>query len=382
MQLLKNRFLFAPFLLLCVLFGLDKLFWIETVRQQTQLWNKIEPAIYESRLSLFRQLQDHYPKLRNNKQKLGVILGTSRAGEFDSKHFARFVPDSQTYNFSAPLAGPAYHDYWLEQLLGAGIKPDFVIVEADPVLFSPASMRYPLAYSFDFAFVWQYLDFRRAKPPNPSDFKSVWNTRGSGFTFDEAETFWLKQTFALYKYPPNLKAYKKNRTVVNPFTGMTGHGARGHFASLIANANEQNLGGIPNVLLETRSEAEIASKAIEDARVHLYNYAASHTQTIFFKKLLSQLAQQGIRTIVYWPLAPRPYRAIMEELGLVADMQAMIRKELSHLEAQHPQARLYFVDPNGAAEIRCRHFRDSHHLSGRCYDQLTDYLLKTARVSR
>ena len=92
-----------------IVYAVDKIFYITWVQENTVHWQKIEPLFYESRGDLYERLRTQYPERSAAGQKLGLILGTSRAGEFDQNYIASRVPDSYTFNFSAPFSCPAFH---------------------------------------------------------------------------------------------------------------------------------------------------------------------------------------------------------------------------------------------------------------------------------
>ena len=374
MDLIKNKFLFIPLVLFSLVFGLDKIFFLESVREYTQHWQKIEQPFYHSRKDLFHQLKEEYPSRVQADEKLGVIFGTSRAGEFDFKEIAKNRPGTYTYNFSAPLACPAYHYYWMDKIDNAKMKIDFAVVEVDPVLFHPLSVKYSLAYSYDYKFMLDNVDLGRERPRDPGNIRQVWKLPGTGFSFDEAETYFLKSFFALYKYPPDPKNISRNQDV-NLFLGKSGIEFRRGMLEGIQKANKLNLGGIPNPLVTQESDEVIAKKAVVDARTHLLNYRPAHTQVIFFKKLLRKLAAQGSEVVLYWPLAPRPYRNIMEREGLVKTLQGLIHEEIALIKKDYPKASIKLMDLDKSRTMDCRFFVDSHHLSGKCYNKLTKHLL-------
>ena len=130
-----------------------------------------------------------------------------------------------------------------KKIIKNDIQPDFALVEVDPVLFSTIAIKYSIAYSYDFPFMFQNTEIGRKKPRNPLNIKEVLNLPGNGFSADELETFLLKNLFALYKYPPNFRAIKKNKEVVDIFSGITGLEHRKTLIKFIATTNKENLEG-------------------------------------------------------------------------------------------------------------------------------------------
>ena len=399
MDLLKNRFLFYPLLFLAGAFCLDKIFLLPEVREYTRLWNQIEAPLYATRSDLLEQLKRDYPARQAKGERLGLILGTSRAAEFNSAEIARYVPNSYTYNFSAPLAASSYHFYWLEKILEAGIKPRFVILEADPMVFHPISIGYSLAYSYDRDFVFSNYDFNRPRLRGSKDInkaiEEAFRLQGRGFSFDETETFILKNLFALYKYPIQTAALRKNGKKLTmpavekdgklvPVTpdskwsqtiNLTGREFRRWMLKRLNDVNRNNLGGIPNMLLFAVPPRELEERSRADAKKYLSAYKPAPTQIIFFKRILATLARHNVKTVIYWPLVTPLYRKEMEKKGLVTGFQVPIRKEIQRLETKHKNVWIRLKDPDKSPELTCRSFVDSNHLSGRCYNELTSYLL-------
>ena len=74
-------------------------------------------------------------------------------------------------------------------------------------------------------------------------------------------------------------------------------------------------------------------------------------------------------------MAPPPYRKVMEEVGLVKALQDFIKMEISLLKIKFPKSNIKLIDLDKSPAMKCRLFLDSHHLLGKCYNELTDHLL-------
>ncbi len=380
MEILKNKYLLVPLLIFTIVFAADKIFRLPVVLEYTVFWQKVEPDFYESRNWLFDQLRQEYPDRTASGQKLGVIFGTSRAGEFSTDYFARKIPGSYTYNFSAPLACPAFHYYFLSRMLDAGIRPDFVLIEADPVLFSSGAVDYSLSYSYDPVFVFRNTDYNRTAPAN------IWDAEGRGFSFDEAETYFLKQTFALYKFPLDINNVSENMrtiTLPHPTEGLKTYQVSEFKKSVlnsIRSANKSNLGGIPNLIYFTVPPQMMEQDAENLANRHLAGFTPSQTQIQFFKKLIRALSYNNIRTIVYWPVVSEPLRRRMEKLRLMETFQKPLEQYLASEAKANPEFRAQFSDPYLDPALKCRQFQDATHLSGACFFELTDRILKDFKL--
>ncbi len=380
MQLFKQRYLAAPLLILGVAFLFDKIFALPSVQRYTVIWKKVEPPFYKSRYDLFRQLQERYPDYRSQRKRLGLILGTSRSAEFSPGTIARALPDSVTYNFSAPFACPSFHYYWLKRILDAGLELSFVMVEADPVVFSPRSINYSLAYSYDTSFVLSHTDLGRTMP------RQAWEAEGRGFSFDEAETYLLKNLFALYRYPLNFSTISENRkeiTLPDPdkgFVTFRGMDFREKMLETVRQANRENLGGIPNPLHFTVPEERMEQDARESFQ-HLQfdEFEPEVTQIIFFKKLVRELARRNIPLVLYWPVSTPPFYRILEEHDVNSTIRGPMTEFLEKTRSKYPGARISLMRLQNDPRLTCRAFIDSYHLSGSCYDQLTRLLFSGFR---
>src|SRR5690606_11083510 len=120
---------------------------------------------------------------KQNHEEIALVLGSSRSGEFSYKDIKKEFSNTVTYNFSAPLAGPAFHYYWLERIVSIHPNLKFVILEIDPIMFSRNSLTYTLNYSLDHQFVWDNSGFL------PIRYSDPWKSESNGFNWDEVETF-------------------------------------------------------------------------------------------------------------------------------------------------------------------------------------------------
>ncbi|MBE7440671.1 MAG: DUF1574 family protein [Spirochaetales bacterium] len=361
----KNKpYLFLPLLSFALIFSLDKLLLCPAVQERTVLWKKIEPPFYASREDLAAQLA-------TETESAGLILGSSRAGEFSSDWIARHSPVKRTYNFSAPLTCPAYHYYWLDRILKGGHRPAFVILEADLLLFSEGAMDYALNYSFDPLFVLRHTDVLERQGAG-------FALQGRGFTFDEAETFFLKYFFALYRFPLDAKALRENgqEIFLPDGTYRSGRELRGELNRLIERVNREKLGGIPNPLQFNVPEDAMAEDARRLADRHL-SRPPSPTQILFFKRIVEALRQEKIPLVVYWPLVSEPLDRLQRQAR--PDFQNELKQYLTSLQTNDWQPA--FLDPNPDPRIRCRSFVDSSHLSGKCFDEITLQLLAALRLA-
>lgn len=374
MDLIKHKFLWLPALGFAAIFLIDKAFFLPAITDHTVHWQKIEPAFYESRHLLFEQLKKEYPERAARGEKLGLILGTSRAGEFEQEDVAKLIPRSYTYNFSAPFSSPVFYAYWIERILEAGIEPAFVIFESDPVVLTDQAMEFSMQYSLDGRFVWDHTEMFRRIPPDP------WEAEGPGFSFDEAESYAAAQLFGLHKYPLKLDSIIANNKelegmgILVPFSSPIEY--RDYIKKILVLANERKLGGIPNPMLAQKLPQEMLDDAEEKSKIFLKDFKISPTQVMFVKNTLRTLAARKIPVVVYWPISTREYFAKAQEFKITTEVQKPLRKVIQEINDTHAGSHIRLYDPNPDTRMSCRSFYDSHHLSGACFPELTRLIVE------
>lgn len=387
MDLFKNKYLWSPFLIFSLVFLLDKIAFIPVVKKHLVAYNKIEPLLYESREELFQQLitRDYPTRTKLNGEKLGLILGTSRSSEFDPPIIAQTVPNSYTYNFSAPFASPVYYYYWLYKLQKAGIKPDFVLVEADAAVFTSHAIDYQLAYSLDNEFVWKHIDLDRPR------LKDRWQQVGRGLSITNAETYFLKQLFGFYKFPLKVQNIQKNlqEQVFVDFQGNLEMIQRSQyqdkFLPFIQKVNSIKLGGIPNThgvqpLTGERMRKDTRTTVNRD----LLGFKPDPTQVIFFRNLMTELARLNIPAIVYVPVVSDTLRQYKkdnaEKLKLEERFYKPFYRLIQNIINNHKKANIKILDLNEDARMDCRKFQDAYHLGGECFPRLSQLLFSSLPV--
>lgn len=359
MNSLLHRAVIVPLLLFAALFAFDKIFYLKPVRDRVLLYKKVEPDMYDSRRDLLKQLIADYPENRQQGRKLGIILGSSRSAAFDTRSIEKVLPGTVTYNFSVPMGGIAHAYYYAYLLHKNDIRPSFIMLEADIVNFSQPSLSFALSYDFDPLFVLEHTNF--FDPDDPET---------GGFRPDEADTFFLKYLFALYRYPLDPKNIIENYKIM-PGTNQRQLEFRKQHQKMLVLANRKNLGGIPNPL-EIEATEEDLEKDARMVRDRVLGNSISQTQLLLFKRLLALARKEKIPLLVYRPVVSYPFAKILENMD-ASFQERVIRSSVEKTEG------VFYVDPEAERPLRCRAFVDALHLSGVCYPELTDRLFKPMR---
>lgn len=360
-----------PLVLAFLLFCLDKLFFLPVVVENTYSWKKIERKFYELKEDLFEVMLAEAKK--NPKKQIGLILGSSRSGEFDSEMLEEFFPETNSFNYAAPFGPPSFQSYWLERVLETKLPIRYVLIEVDPLLFARASIDYSLNGSYDPIYVIQNIDIFRTRTKDP------WQTNAEGFSVDEVEVYFLKKLFALYKYPLDPTAIKANNKEIEigffpgMTAGITGKEHKRGYIDKIKHVNRVKFGALPNEIKFANMDVFLERDAEAMYNQYLRGQSLSATQIYFFKRMLQKLDGTGIPVIVYFPVVSDPLRKRMLTGGLLETFNAEIRKEVE-IVSKHPNSKFYVVDPNTDPNWKCKDFVDSLHLSGACFPNLLPIL--------
>lgn len=377
MEWKKRPYLIWPLILLAIAFCLDKVVLIPSVREIVLPWDKFEPMIYESRFDLLKKLKSDLPELEEQGRRPGLILGSSRSAEFAPEVIGRYLPGTEAYNFSTPLGSPLFHYYMLDQALQEGIRPAYVLLELDPLLLSDKSMAYTLSYSLDSDFVLSHLDLDRERP------FYVYDVKDAGLSFDEAEVFFLKRAFALYRFPVDLTEIKENLEEVtyiegNQVISRPKYDFRNEMRKLTETAIREKNGGIPNPLFFQVDAARMEEDARAIMELHFSNPQPAQTQVQFLKKILERLREEEIPLLIYWPIVSPSLQSMLEDATIQGPdgkekLLAFHRRGLDQIieEERRKGARIVVAGPEVWSDLECRAFVDATHLSGACFDELS-----------
>ena len=340
---MKNKkFLLYPLVLFLFLFVLDKIFLIDKVRSYIK--SDFTYIYYETREDLFEML-----KKRKSDKKLMIILGSSRLLYFESKDLEEFYPNWDIYNFSSAVTTPAYYYYYLEKILDAGIKPDFVLLESDPNQFNantPIFKKSNLTYSFDLPFVLKYM-----------------NVFGKDYV-----SFYLgKYFFASSKNKPNLDiAIKRLTDPRYEIIAKEGYKIReillqskGHSKSLVENFVERDFG-----LLQATSQRTIDWL--------FSSYKDSEMQYIFYEMIQQKLSQNKIKTVIVWPQSSLPMQDLMRKSEKVGKKIEGWFGRVNSISAKYG----YSVrDMDATDDYYCNSFVDGGHIAKDCYHPFMRYVM-------
>lgn len=338
----NKKFLLYPLALFFILFAFDKVFLLDKVRSYVK--SDFTYIYYETREDLFEML-----KKRKSDKKLMIILGSSRLLYFDSKDLEQFYPNWDIYNFSSAVTTPAYYYYYLEKILDAGIKPDFVLLESDPNQFNsntPIFRNSNLTYSFDLPFIVKYANL---------------------FGKDYVSFYLGKYFFASSKNKPHLDtAFKRLTDPKYKIIAKEGHKikdilleSKGSSKSLVENYVERDFG-----ILQATSQRTIDWL--------FSSYKDSEMQYAFYEKILQRLSDAKIKTVIVWPQSSLPMQDLMRKSEKVGKKVDAWYKKVNSISAKYG---FNVRDMDNTEDYYCNSFVDGGHIAKDCYHPFMRYAM-------
>jgi hypothetical protein len=295
------------------------------------------------------------------RAKTLLVLGSSRLLYFDYARFDRNFPDWEMFNFSAPVTAPAYYLYILERVLERGVRPDYIVLEADPFQFndgSDAFRRSNLGFSFDTAFILKYfLRFKR----------------------DEVSYFFARNLFASYRYPPD-PVNIRNR-LKNPNHPMM------LAVPVLDTYQRANRGAGKNVIpRDSWFERDFSTLELSAKRTlrWLYgNYRLSEGQFYFLGRILERAKAEGIPVTLIRPQVSRP---MTHMLRTMPEYATRIDVWESRIDAMVRDYGVTYLDLDRRPDYYCNSFVDSSHMAMDCYHPMLVLVMRQyrelARASR
>lgn len=340
--MLKNKFLFYPIILMGILFTLDKVFLLESVKKYIK--TDFTYIYYESRDDVFNLIVND-PEIKKRDKKFMVILGSSRLLYFDMQEMKDFYPDWIIYNLSSAVTTPAYYYYYLEKLIDNGIYPDYVLLESDPNQFnanSPVFKGSNLTYSFDTSFV-----LRNALV----------------FGKDNVSFYLGKKLFAIGKNKPYLdtaiKRYKDpNFISISAMQDLTKDFLlqnKGNAISLVDFYVEKNYAMLTATSQRTLDWVYVA-------------YNPSEMQYTFYEKILQKLKENKITTVIVWPQSSPPMQKLIKSAEFTIDWKSRV----GELNFKYG---FTMRDMDDTDEYACNTFVDGGHIAKDCYRPFLRYVM-------
>lgn len=291
------------------------------------------------------------------RKKTIVILGSSRLLYFDTVRFHRAYPDWDLFNFSAPVTAPAYYAYILERILERGVKPDYVVIEADPLQYNDGAdhfVRSNLAYSFDLPFVLRHYRL---------------------FKNSEISYFLSRLMFAGYKYPPDVKnLYERSTQENNQWLLALEELDRFQRANRGAGRSI-----IPRENWYERDYGRLELSARQSAAWVYGNFKTSQRQFEFLDLILRQLSENQISVLF---LRPQVSSTLQRHLDTDEKLAPLLEAWNVQFKARLAPYGYPYLDLRHNKEIQCNTFVDAGHMSLDCYHMLTVAMMQERKASQ
>ncbi|TGK33852.1 DUF1574 domain-containing protein [Leptospira gomenensis] len=342
----RKKLLWVPLLFFTFALLFDRLLSSEWVRPYTEAG--AEYYFYEMKDRVLSALLREKNASPPEKKTL-IFFGTSHMGEFSLETIRKKRKDLIVYNFSAPSAPFSYHNYNLEKILGAGVKPDYAILEFYPDSMTDFCNRYPLRYSYDLPYFFRYA---------------------GEFSTNDWDTFLRSRVFRTTVFPPRFK--EAIHRIKDPYSKEMMLSVR----NLLMNESDKFNGGIPNVLLTNTPPEKLEEESVKYYN-DIYRYIKlSSVQKRFLFQFLKTAKKEGIKVILWSPLLYEGLESRVKAAGFYAEWKT-IRSQTLEFENVFP---LDMNDYRGS--VTCRKFIDPHHLSGGCYPEPTEILIDRLDAKR
>lgn len=336
---LRNKLLWIPLFCFAFTFGLDRFLSSNLIRPYTEAG--AEYYFYEMKDRVLSALVKQKETAKPEEKTL-IFFGTSHMGEFSLETIRRKRKDLIVYNFSAPSAPFSYHNYNLEKILSAGIKPDYAIIEFYPDSMTDFCNRYPLRYSYDLPYFLRYAN---------------------EFSTNDWDTFLRSRVFRTTVFPPRFK--EAMQRIKDPSSKEMMLAIK----NLLMNESDKFNGGIPNVLLANTPPEKLEEEAAKYYN-DIYRYIKiSNVQKRFLFHFLKTAEKNGIKVILWSPLLYSGLESRVKSAEFYPSWEK-IRDEVLEFQNVSP------LDMNDYREqVKCQKFIDPHHLSGGCYPEPTEILI-------
>ncbi|MCC5813726.1 MAG: DUF1574 domain-containing protein [Leptospira sp.] len=352
MDILKNKYLLLPFLVVFTAFILDKIFLSENI--QTYFSTTMSEINYMQKHELYEELKIYLE--RENRRKVIVYFGTSRALLFENDYIEKNYSDWTMFNFSVPGGTPDYALYWIERFKEDKLKPDFVLLDQSIEAYNSSaaiSLDDVLTNGLSIPFVLRHAKY---------------------YSNSQISTLLAKRMFKTYHYRPKLKTIqariKDDYAILKSYRALR--------AGLKQRLREgKGSAKTPGVTTDSMSEENLKKSSWGDFHSYLVPFRFQEQPMYFLGKSYKILDDMGIAHSAIWVRLSRPYFKLIqtESVSVSPDRNAILYdywfpKIIKFQEESGVKLWNMNEDPN----YNCDYFSDSGHMAPRCYKDYTDYI--------
>ena len=379
MEFLRRPFLWLSVLLFPLLYGLDKVFLLPSVRDHF-----VQPGgmmYYRQRTEQLELLKEHLQRIGDSSQTV-IVLGDSRSFGI-GRHVAMFAGYSNPdiWNFAGPQAVPAYHDYLIEKILAMPNAPKHFIIGLSPdglarnagIFGSPVlvyavderfieenrtmipqrdmdiytrSRRFALqGMQFSFGTLFSRIQGSLTQPDLDKQLSSLGVSRDQ---FSQDQLLMLRQLATVRHEDLKYYNYYKSphRTILNA------------------------TGGAQLAWWGRMSDEKLKAETDQLVSLYLQRFVVSQEQMFFLERAMKRIKQAGGTAVVFWPAVNPHLRKVYEEEPAISQ----IWTRAVQIAEENDIKTINFNEPG---RMTCQDYYDASHLSVTCFPAITTTLLET-----
>ncbi len=356
--MLKNKFLFIPFIIFFIALGIDRILMLENI--QTYFTKTVSEINFFHKPYLFDELKNYLAQ--KERKKVLVIFGNSRALLFNNKYIEERYPDWILFNFSVPGGGPDYFLYWLEKFKAENIRPDFILVDSSLELFNLTpiiKLDESLANGLDLNFVLRYAN---------------------RYSRSEISSFLSKRLFRTYQYRPKLNTILQRTK--NNFEVLIGYRAwrKQVFERLMIERGSASSEFYKN---KTQPEETILKYALGDANSYLTPYNFNEDVLQFQEDNLHILHDLKVPSaLIMVRVAPsffEQYQKLTakDSSGKSVSPYSVYLPKMLEISLKY---QIPFLNMNDDPTYNCNAFTDASHMASECFNEYTDYIFQNIEL--
>ncbi|EMO41379.1 DUF1574 domain-containing protein [Leptospira noguchii] len=350
----RNRFLLVPFVIFVISFGIDKLISSTILEPYYSL--SLSDLNFRHKEFLFEELKDYLKK--ENRKKVVVYFGNSRALLFRNDYIEKKYPDWVLFNFSVPGGSPDYYLYWLERFQSDSVKPDFILMDESIEIFNSSSiltLDEVLFYGLSPLFVLRHLD---------------------RYSYSDLTGFIVKKLFHTVKNRPRwsvIRARAKDGGIL----------AKGYsklryeiWENLKRQRGSATSDSSPRVVLP----AELLKKRSNtDFKSYLGTFTFNPKMLANQEDAIRIVKEMGISHAMIWVRVARPYFELYKTKKVLTnnqDEKTPYEIMIPILQKLHESTGTSFWNMNEDEEYHCDDFSDPGHMSPNCFNDYADFIFK------
>lgn len=359
MDLLRNKYLLTPFLVIFIAFVLDKILLSEKI--QTYFSKTMSEINYMQKHDLYQELREYLN--REDRRKVLVYFGTSRALLFERDYLESSYPGWTMFNFSVPGGTPDYALFWIEKFEEDGVVPDFVLLDQSIEAYNSSaaiSLDDVLTNGLTIGFVLRHWEY---------------------YSRNQISTLLAKRMFKTYHYRPKTSTIRDR--IKNDFAILKA------YRKLRENLKKRLQEGrgsakTPGVSAGVMPPEQLKKSSWGDFHSYLVPFRLQGHPKYFLEESYKILDRMNIPHAAIWVRLSRPYYSHIQNLpvSISEEKEAVLHEYwLPRVLDFQRSYGVPFWNMNDDPDYNCDLFSDSGHMSPACYKDYTDYIMERVILS-